>query len=70
MDEDERQMRQQLMLHEALVQAIDRRDEVFQVIEDSQTDRPPSGVGRALTESGRRREFPPASACRLLPYSL
>jgi len=31
-DEDERQMRQQLMLHEALVQAIDRRDEVFQVI--------------------------------------
>ncbi|WP_459384469.1 DNA gyrase subunit A [Arthrobacter humicola] len=36
MDEDERQMRQQLMLHEALVQAMDRRDEVFKVIEDSQ----------------------------------
>jgi DNA gyrase/topoisomerase IV subunit A len=36
MDEDERQLRQQLMLHEALVQAMDRRDEVFQVIEDSQ----------------------------------
>ena len=29
-------MRQQLMVHEALVQAMDRRDEVFQVIEDSQ----------------------------------
>ncbi|MGO4860169.1 DNA gyrase subunit A [Arthrobacter sp. 2MCAF14] len=36
MDEDERQMRQQLMLHEALVRAMDRRDEVFQVIEDSE----------------------------------
>ncbi|MCB5281503.1 MULTISPECIES: DNA gyrase subunit A [unclassified Arthrobacter] len=36
MDEDERQIRQQLMLHEALVQAMDRRDEVFHEIEDSQ----------------------------------
>lgn len=36
MDEDERQIRQQLMLHDALVRAIDRRDEVFQVIEDSE----------------------------------
>ncbi|MDQ0078702.1 DNA gyrase subunit A [Arthrobacter oryzae] len=36
MDEDERQMRQQLMTLEALVQAMDRRDEVFQVIEDSE----------------------------------
>ncbi len=36
MDEDERQMKQQLMVHEALVQAMDRRDEVFQVIEDSE----------------------------------
>lgn len=29
-------MRQQLMVHEALVQAMDRRNEVFQVIEDSE----------------------------------
>ncbi len=29
-------MRQQLMLHESLVKAMDRRDEVFQVIEDSE----------------------------------
>jgi DNA gyrase/topoisomerase IV subunit A len=36
MDEDERQTRQQLMIVEALVQAMDRRDEVFQVIEDSE----------------------------------
>ncbi|MGO4583229.1 DNA gyrase subunit A [Arthrobacter sp. 2RAF6] len=36
MDEDERQLRQQLMLHEALVNAIDRREEVFQMIEDSE----------------------------------
>ena len=36
MDEDERQLGLQLMLHEALAQAMDRRDEVFQVIEDSQ----------------------------------
>ena len=36
MDEDERQAREQLMVHEALVQAMDRRDEVFQEIEDSE----------------------------------
>lgn len=36
MNEDERPITQQLMLHEALVQAMDRRDEVFQEIEDSQ----------------------------------
>jgi DNA gyrase/topoisomerase IV subunit A len=36
MDEDERQTRQELMIVEALVQAVDRRDEVFQVIEDSE----------------------------------
>lgn len=29
-------MREQLMVHEALMQAMDRRDEVFQVIEDSE----------------------------------
>ena len=36
MDEDERQTREQLMIHEALVQAMDRRDEVFQEIEGSE----------------------------------
>ena len=36
MDEDERQMRQELMILDALVQAMDRRDEVFQMIEDSE----------------------------------
>ncbi|WP_267784927.1 DNA gyrase subunit A [Paenarthrobacter ureafaciens] len=36
MDEDERQTREQLMVLKALVQAMDRRDEVFQVIEDSE----------------------------------
>lgn len=36
MDEDERQTRDELMILEALVQAMDRRDEVFQVIEDSE----------------------------------
>ena len=37
MDEHDRQMReQQLMIVEALVQAMDRRDEVFHEIEDSQ----------------------------------
>jgi len=30
MDEDERRSREQLMILEALVQAMDRRDEVFQ----------------------------------------
>ncbi|WP_230120095.1 DNA gyrase subunit A [Arthrobacter sp. Bi83] len=36
MDEDERQTREQLMVVDALVQAMDRRDEVFQMIEDSE----------------------------------
>lgn len=36
MDEDERQARQELMILDALVQAMDRRDEVFQMIEDSE----------------------------------
>ncbi|WP_091563344.1 DNA gyrase subunit A [Arthrobacter sp. ok362] len=36
MDEDERRIRDQLMVADALVQAIDRRDEVFQMIEDSE----------------------------------
>jgi DNA gyrase/topoisomerase IV subunit A len=44
MDEDERQTREQLMIHEALVQAMDRRDEVFQEIEDSED----------VDEAGRR----------------
>jgi hypothetical protein len=35
MDQDERH-REELMILEALVQAMDRRDEVFQVIEDSE----------------------------------
>jgi DNA gyrase/topoisomerase IV subunit A len=36
MDEDERQTRDELMILEALVRAMDRRDEVFQVIDDSE----------------------------------
>ncbi|MFJ5696584.1 DNA gyrase subunit A [Arthrobacter sp. NPDC093139] len=36
MDEDERQTRQELMILYALVQAMDRRNEVFQTIEDSE----------------------------------
>ncbi|WP_395403767.1 DNA gyrase subunit A [Arthrobacter sp. UC242_113] len=36
MDEDERQTRQELMILDALIQAMDRRDEVFQIIEDSE----------------------------------
>ena len=36
MNEDERQVRQELMILEALVKAMDRRDEVFQTIEVSQ----------------------------------
>ncbi|MDP9999048.1 DNA gyrase subunit A [Pseudarthrobacter sulfonivorans] len=35
MDQDERH-REELMILEALMQAMDRRDEVFQVIEDSE----------------------------------
>ncbi|MFC9352027.1 DNA gyrase subunit A [Arthrobacter sp. NPDC057013] len=36
MDADERQIRQELMIMDALLQAMDRRDEVFQMIEDSE----------------------------------
>ena len=36
MDEDERHARDELMILEALEQAMDRRDEVFQVIDDSE----------------------------------
>ncbi|MBT2550105.1 MULTISPECIES: DNA gyrase subunit A [Arthrobacter] len=36
MVEDERQTRQELIVLDALVQAMDRRDEVFQMIEDSE----------------------------------
>ena len=36
MDEDERQTREQLMVLDALIQAMDRRDEAFQMIEDSE----------------------------------
>ncbi|MFP3463535.1 DNA gyrase subunit A [Arthrobacter globiformis] len=36
MDEDERHTRQELMIVDALVRAMDRRDEVFQEIEDSE----------------------------------
>ena len=38
MDEDERRIRDHLMVVDALVLAIDRRDEVFQVIEDSEDE--------------------------------
>lgn len=38
MDEDEQRIRGQLMVVDALVRAIDRRDEVFQVIEDSEDE--------------------------------
>ncbi|MET3934131.1 DNA gyrase subunit A [Arthrobacter sp. OAP107] len=49
MDEDERQTREQLMIHEALVQAMDRRDEVFQEIEDSEdVDEARRRVGQLL----------------------
>jgi DNA gyrase/topoisomerase IV subunit A len=34
MDEDERQRRQELMILDALVKGMDRRDEVFQMIDD------------------------------------
>jgi DNA gyrase/topoisomerase IV subunit A len=38
MDEDERRIRDHVMVVDALVRAIDRRDEVFQVIEDSEDE--------------------------------
>jgi DNA gyrase/topoisomerase IV subunit A len=48
MKEDE-QAREELMILEALVQAMDRRDEVFQVIEDSEDmDEATRRVGQLL----------------------
>jgi DNA gyrase/topoisomerase IV subunit A len=37
MDEDERHARDELATLEALLQAMDRRDEVFRVVDDSET---------------------------------
>ncbi|BCW70000.1 DNA gyrase subunit A [Arthrobacter sp. NicSoilB8] len=49
MDEDERQTRQELMILDALMQAMDRRDEVFQIIEDSEdVDEARRRVGQLL----------------------
>ncbi|WP_059388062.1 hypothetical protein [Arthrobacter sp. Hiyo1] len=49
MDEDELRTREQLMLHEALVKAMDRRGEVFQVVEDSENlDEAIQRVGQLL----------------------
>lgn len=38
MDENDQRIRDQLMVVDALVRAIDRRDEVFQVVEDSEDE--------------------------------
>ena len=38
MDEDERRIRDHLMIVDALVRAVDRRDEVLQMIEDSEDE--------------------------------
>jgi DNA gyrase/topoisomerase IV subunit A len=38
MNEDERRIRDHLMIVDALVRAVDRRDEVFQMIEDSEDE--------------------------------
>ena len=38
MDEEERQARQELMILDAVFQAMDRRDEVFRVVEDSEDE--------------------------------
>ncbi|MBD1544459.1 DNA gyrase subunit A [Arthrobacter sp. IA7] len=49
MDEDERRTRQELMIVDALVRAMDRRDEVFRVIEDSEdVDEARRRVGQLL----------------------
>jgi len=49
MDEDERRARDELATLEALLRAMDRRDEVFQVVEDSETvDEAISRVGQLL----------------------
>ncbi|AXJ09987.1 DNA gyrase subunit A [Arthrobacter sp. PM3] len=38
MDEDERHIRDELMMLDALLRAMDRRDAVFQMIEDSEDE--------------------------------
>ena len=38
MDEDERRIRDELMILDALLRAMDRRDEVFQMVEDSEDE--------------------------------
>jgi hypothetical protein len=49
MDEDERQIRQELMIVAALVQAMERRHDVFQMIEDSEdSDEAIRRVGQLL----------------------
>ncbi|APX03940.1 DNA gyrase subunit A [Arthrobacter sp. QXT-31] len=49
MDEDERRIRDHLMIVDALVRAVNRRDEVFQVIEDSEdVDEARRRVGQLL----------------------
>ena len=49
MDENERHTREELMILDALLRAMDRRDEVFQMIEDSENvDEARRGVGQLL----------------------
>lgn len=49
MDEDERHARDELATLEGLLQAMDRRDEVFHLVEDSETvDEAISRVGQLL----------------------
>ena len=49
MDEAERHAREELMVLDALVQAMDRRDEVFQMIENSEdVEEPMRRVGQLL----------------------
>ena len=49
MNHDERQMREELLILEALLQAMDRRGEVFQAIEDSEdVDEAIQRVGQLL----------------------
>ncbi|WP_236783060.1 hypothetical protein [Arthrobacter sp. QXT-31] len=77
MDEDERQTRQELMILDALVQAMDRRDEVFQMIEDSEdSDEAIRRVGQLLgvgelaagqSSTCRLEDSPVASAGPSLP---
>lgn len=49
MDDNERHTRDELVILDALLRAIDRRDEVFQMIEDSENeDEARRGVGQLL----------------------